>query len=319
MFSQLALGPKPAEGALDGAAVDPAFLCPISRVIMKDPVIASDGRNYDRGTLTQWMKTCDREHRPRKSPMSGGILNDNVFPNVELRGRIEAAHPGTTAPVHKLNTAVSPGNDSGEDDSSGNDPASGSLRTFSGHTDKVKRVSLAGGQLATGSCDKTAKLWDAATGALLRTFSGHARRVMSVSLAGGQLATGSEDKTAKLWDTATGACLRTFSGHIDNVTFVSLAGGQLATGSDKTAKLWDTATGALLQTFSGHTDCVGSVSLAGGQLATGSLDNTAKLWNAATGALLRTFSGHTRSVYSVNLAGGQLATGSGDNTAKLWG
>jgi WD40 repeat protein len=54
-----------------------------------------------------------------------------------------------------------------------------------------------GKTLASGSEDKTIKLWDAATGRELRTIEGHSKSVSSVSWSnnGKTLASGSEDKT----------------------------------------------------------------------------------------------------------------------------
>ena len=56
--------------------------------------------------------------------------------------------------------------------------------------------------LATGSADKTARLWDPATGECLRTLAGHDRGVFGVAFSpdGRLLATGSWDNTARLWD-----------------------------------------------------------------------------------------------------------------------
>jgi WD40 repeat protein len=59
---------------------------------------------------------------------------------------------------------------------------------------------------------------------------------------GKQLATGSDDNTAKVWDTVTGEELLTLSGHRSGVTSVAWSpdGKRLATGSyDKMAKVWD--------------------------------------------------------------------------------
>ncbi|MEO1469184.1 MAG: hypothetical protein AAFV86_09010, partial [Pseudomonadota bacterium] len=102
--------------------------------------------------------------------------------------------------------------------------------------------------------DRTARLWDAATGAELRRFEGHEHGVKSVVLSadGARVLTGSadpfrsEDRTARLWDAATGAELRRFERHEDDVTSVALSadGARVLTGSsDGTVRLWDAAEG----------------------------------------------------------------------------
>jgi WD40 repeat protein len=56
--------------------------------------------------------------------------------------------------------------------------------------------------LASGSDDKTIKLWDVASGREVRTLSGHTSWVRSVAFSpdGRLLASGSYDGTIKLWD-----------------------------------------------------------------------------------------------------------------------
>jgi Tfp pilus assembly protein PilX len=113
---------------------------------------------------------------------------------------------------------------------------------------------------------------------------------------GKRIATASSDKTARLWDAATGQPLATLRGHIDAVTAVVFSpdGKRIATASwDKTARLWDAATGQLLVTLSGHNDRVVAVVFSpdGKRLATASSDNTARLWDAATGQPLATIRG----------------------------
>ena len=63
-----------------------------------------------------------------------------------------------------------------------------------------------GKTLASGSADKTIKLWDVATGKPLgQRWPGTAIRVeVAFSPDGKTLASGSGDKTIKLWDVATG-------------------------------------------------------------------------------------------------------------------
>src|SRR5438067_594037 len=74
--------------------------------------------------------------------------------------------------------------------------------------------------VASGSWDKTIKLWDVSTGAELRTLKGHSSFVNSVAFSpdGKILASGSGegvgpvDNTIRLWNVSTGAELRTLKG-----------------------------------------------------------------------------------------------------------
>jgi WD40 repeat protein len=121
------------------------------------------------------------------------------------------------------------------------------------------------GRIMAGACrDKTAKLWDAATGYVLRSFAGHTDAVFSVAFSpdGRTLATGSADQTIKLWDLATGRELRTLQGHSGEVFTVAFSpdGRLLASGStDRTCRLWDVTTGTELRIFTGHASYVRAV------------------------------------------------------------
>jgi WD40 repeat protein/energy-coupling factor transporter ATP-binding protein EcfA2 len=198
-----------------------------------------------------------------------------------------------------------------------------------GHNDGVWSVSFSpdGKTLATGSEDKTIKLWNVETGEEIGTLSGHNGSVYSVSFSsdGKTLATGSEDKTIKLWNVETGEEIGTLSGHNGSVYSVSFSsdGKTLATGSeDKTIKLWNVETGEEIGTLTRHPSSVYSVSFSsdGKTLATGSYDGTIKLWNGSTGQEIRTLSGPNDIVLSVSFSpdGKTLATGSEDKTIKLW-
>ena len=198
-----------------------------------------------------------------------------------------------------------------------------------GHGGEVTCVAFSpdGGQLASGSNDKTVKLWDVLSGECLKTFDQHQGGVLSVTFSpdGDQLASGSYDNAVKLWDVVSGKCLRTLDQHrhwVNSVAF-SPDGGQLASGSDdNTVKLWDVSRGVCLKTFDQHQGGVSSVTFIpdGGQLASGSYDKTVKLWDVSSGACLKIFDQHTSFVMSVTFSpdGGQLASGSNDKTVKLW-
>ncbi|MEH2151563.1 nSTAND1 domain-containing NTPase, partial [Nostoc sp.] len=85
------------------------------------------------------------------------------------------------------------------------------VNTLEGHSREVNSVGFSpdGKTLASGSEDKTIKLWDVSTGKAIKTLTGHSSRVYSVGFSpdGKTLASGSEDKTIKLWDVSTGKAI----------------------------------------------------------------------------------------------------------------
>ena len=184
-----------------------------------------------------------------------------------------------------------------------------------------------GNTLASGSEDKTIRLWDVRSGKELRRLEGHTGSVTSVAFApdGRTLVTGSEDNTIRLWDVATGKELRRLEGHTDSVSSVAFApdGHTVASGSnDKTIRLWDVVSGQDRKPLEGHTDRVRSVVFApdGRTLASGSDDKTIRLWDVASGTQLRVLEGPSSVVSSVAFApdGRTLASGSEENTIWLW-
>ncbi|MBV6341484.1 hypothetical protein [Candidatus Magnetobacterium casense] len=125
-----------------------------------------------------------------------------------------------------------------------------------GHAGSVNSISYSpdGRFIASGSGDKTVKIWDASTGALILTLSGHTDFVRSVSYSpdGRFIASGSGDNTVKIWNASTGGLIWTLAGHTNSVSSVSYSpdGRFIASGSgDNTIRIADANTGSLTMTI----------------------------------------------------------------------
>ncbi len=129
------------------------------------------------------------------------------------------------------------------------------LRTLEGHLDRVGCIAFSpdGKTLASGSDDKTIKLWNVRTGRLLHTLSGHLEAVTHLSFSpDGQIITSgstsgsfskNQDDAIRQWSVATGQELRRIRRRGQTAAF-SPDGRTVAshTGND-TLTLWDMVTG----------------------------------------------------------------------------
>lgn len=202
--------------------------------------------------------------------------------------------------------------------------------------------------VATGSDDKTAKVWqlsaDGTAATCVATLLGHLGKegghVTSVKfhpIDCSLLATCSGDDTAMLWrlsaDGTSATCVATLTGHSNEVSDIAFhpSAPIIATSSlDRTVKLWKMSAegnaATCVATLKGHRNWVNSVTFHdnGLLLATCSDDNTTKLWrllaDGTAATCVATLEGHSSSVRSIAFhpTAPFLASSSSDNTAKVW-
>ena len=109
------------------------------------------------------------------------------------------------------------------------------------------QFSADGQRVVTASRDKTARVWDAATGKAISEPMKHDDEVNSAQFSadGQRVVTASKDKTARVWDAATGKAISEPMKHDDEVNSAQFSadGQRVVTASkDKTARVWDIPT-----------------------------------------------------------------------------
>jgi WD40 repeat protein len=225
-----------------------------------------------------------------------------------------------------------------------------------GHKGRVNSVAFSpdGQIIASGSDDKTIKLWNK-NGGLLTTILAHDDEITSVVFSedGQMIASSSDDRTVKTWN-LKGEQLQIFkkdpkvplekklkintksftspekkcrkssddnAGHADKVLSIAFSPTEkkIASAScDTTIKLWN-LDGKLLQTFKGHQKRVNSVVFhpKGQSLLSGSLDNNVILWDLS-GKILNKLRGVDINSVAFSPDGKLLVVGNGDGQIQQW-
>ncbi|XP_064393149.1 pleiotropic regulator 1-like [Halichondria panicea] len=202
------------------------------------------------------------------------------------------------------------------------------MRVISGHLGWVRSIALdpSNEWFATGSGDRTIKLWDLASGRLKLTLTGHISAVRGLVVSPRQpyLFSCGEDKQVKCWDLEVNKVIRHYHGHLSAVYCISLhptIDVLITGGRDATARVWDMRTKACVHTLSGHTNTVADIitQAANPQVLTGSHDSTIRLWDLAAGKTKAVLTNHKKSVRSLALHPTEFcfASGAPDNV-KVW-
>lgn len=160
--------------------------------------------------------------------------------------------------------------------------------TMLAHNKDVNAVAVSpdGSIIATGSQDKTLKLWSVNNGKVRATCSGHRRGIWSVlfSPVDRVVLSASGDSSVRIWSVQDGSCLRTLEGHLSGVlraVFMS-RGTQIAScGADGLIKIWTTRTGECDVTIDGHEDRVWGLDVYkdGVSLVSGGADGKVVIWD----------------------------------------
>lgn len=175
--------------------------------------------------------------------------------------------------------------------------------SLTGHIDIVKSIAISpdGKLIASGSLDKTIKIWLINTGELLHTIAGHSSAVLSLAFSPDSqtLASASNmeslSATIKLWNVSTGKLQTTLGSSLLALRTSCLAfspdGLTLASGHlDAKIRLWNLGNCQIRGTLQGHGWDVNSLAFSsdGKILVSGGLDGAIKIWNWHKQELLKT-------------------------------
>ena len=142
---------------------------------------------------------------------------------------------------------------------------------------------------------------------------------------GSRFATCGRDRTARVWDAKTGAPVCVCSGHTDDVNWVDFSPDQrwLATASDDhSVRVWDAATGKEQFQLLGHSSSVVAVRFnpMGDTLASGDHQGVLKLWSLSSKRLVKSVAAHQKRIQCLawGASGHLLASIGNDNAIRLW-
>ncbi len=134
----------------------------------------------------------------------------------------------------------------------------GATIIYRGHSDNVFTVAWSpdGKYIASGSRDKTVRVWDVATGEDYFIYRGHNKCVLSAAWSpghGAYIASGDTGGIVQVWEAFTGSSIVSYHGHTRFVRSVAWSpdGRYIASGGDygdSTAQVWQAFTGKQIYT-----------------------------------------------------------------------
>lgn len=184
------------------------------------------------------------------------------------------------------------------------------FRVIMGHAGWVRAVAVEPENqwFATGSADRTVKIWDLASGRLKLTLTGHVSTVRGICISERRpyMFTVGEDKMVKCWDLEHNKVVRHYHGHLSGVYTVALHPSLdvlMTGGRDSVVRVWDMRTKRQIFALSGHRDAINAVEsqAADPQVISASVDTTVRLWDLAAGKCMTTLTHHKKGVRSLVL------------------
>ena len=202
------------------------------------------------------------------------------------------------------------------------------FRVISGHNGWVRcvDVDVTNEWFATGSNDRTIKIWDLASGTLKLTLTGHISSVRSINISDRHpyLFSVAEDKKALCWDLERNQVIRNFHGHLSGI-YSSVLHPTLdllfTAGRDAVIRVWDIRSRQQVMLLEGHQSAVWNMQAqkSDPQIISASSDATVRLWDLAAGKCHSVLTHHKKGVRALALSRQEFSfvSGSPDNIKKF--
>ena len=246
--------------------------------------------------------------------------------NLRLTRRVLLAVSGTAVAV----SACSSDDDTEDKGAQSPEPttqlASDKCVPVKGHVSAVKALAFSKTWLASGSTDKTVKLWAVPGGRWRATFPEQSGTVLSLAAApDGALLSGSSDGTIRRRSMPAGKVLTTFKGSdakLPAALVVAPNGKWIAyTDPNEAVAIRTIADRSLIASLR-HTDDVYALDVTddGTRLASAGRDAKVLVWSMPDGALIKTLKGHLKSVRALAWApdASWLASGGDEGEVLIW-
>lgn len=210
------------------------------------------------------------------------------------------------------------------------------VQTLTGHQGEITALALSpdGELIASGSTDKTIRLWSLETGELLYTWlgrsfrfsAGHNDRITALAFSPSSeiLVSSSADGTIKQWDLRNGDLFSTLPGHGWGVAAIALSPDEplLVSGSDDgLIQLWDLETEELITNLVQLYQPIADLTIdPTGRTLWSSSGKPICQWDLSTDRLITTLKGHAETVSTIALSpdGSTLISSGADKLLKLW-
>ncbi|MBN2533117.1 MAG: PD40 domain-containing protein [Spirochaetales bacterium] len=180
--------------------------------------------------------------------------------------------------------------------------------------------------IATGSWDRTIKIWDSQTGIVKTNCKGEAGIITCLDFSmDGTVLAGYEKGHIVMWDPETGVRLGNYNEHTSKITALTTSHcNNIVSSADDTGiiKIWDIPFGKSVISCPGHTKAVTTLVFSPDNhyLASGGKDRKLKVWDTRNGRLISEYTGHSLPVNTCSISPDNrfIASGSDDRTVMIW-